>query len=266
MTINANERIKNAIEEQLPDKEAVSITRFKYEKAKELIYNLPYFYNVKKLLETYDEKYLQYRIDSYLYPDGIVKWKSYAVLNGEYAIHQIILTDCLDKLIVHHYCQYEKKSLQQFLVKSKCANFPEEERNIEVVETEIEINTQNNMDYVERFTRIQKADDRNHAFAEQYLPIVSSSNNDVINICAGSGVEILYTYGKVPVFVQAMNYSDRELYSKNIYPATNMCQNTENLILKINEEVDTIIENIVSKIDSYKSKPNSPQKRMGSNH
>jgi len=256
MTINANEKFINKIEELLPKDGAVSSKSYEHESAIELFYRFPYFSNVKQLLEKYNKQYSQYGIQSYTYSNGLIKLKSYYVLNGEYAINQIIVTDSLESnnAIIHIWNKYELKALQQFFIKSESPSslfgFPcssNEDRSIETNDTEVEIEEK----VIGRFLKIVK-NNSNIVYAEKYMPVNRISYWELMpeDLFANIELEILYRYNDKPAFAQLLDGNGKSLLEGTTYCASDY-KNTEIIVNSVNCEVDAIVKKIATIITRY---------------
>lgn len=256
MTINANEKIINKIDELLPKNGAVSSETYKNERAIELFYRLPYFFNIKQLLEKYNKQYAQYGIQLYTYSNGLIKLESYYVFSGEYAINQTIITDSLesDNAIIHVWNKYELKALQQYFIKSVSPSsyfgFPcssNEERNIETNDTEVEI--ENNV--IGRFLKIGK-NNSSTVYAEKYMPVNRISSCELMpkDIFTNIELEILYRYNDKPVFAQLIDGNGKSLFEGTMYSADDY-RDSEILVNSVNCEVDAIVKKITTIITGY---------------
>lgn len=254
MTINAKEKIIKIVDELLPMDNTIPCEHYRNERAIELFYKFSYFFDVKKLLRQYKHQYLQYAIDSYTYPNGLIRLESYCVLNGEYVINQTIITDNLEgnNAIVHVWNKYELKSLQQFFIKSESANSifgipSSEERSIETNETEIEID---NM-VIGRFLRISK-DNSSTVYAEKYMPInrLTDWNLQVKNIFSNVELEILYRYKDKPAFAQLLDDNEKNLLEGTQYNSNNY-EDAKILVDSVINEVDVIEKEITTIIVEY---------------
>ena len=260
MTINAKEKVIKIIDELLPMDNTIPCEHYRNERAIELFYKFSYFFNVKELLRQYKREYLQYAIDSYTYPNGLIRLESYCVLNGEYVINQTIITDNLEgnNAIVQIWNKYELKSLQQFFIKSESSNsifgYPrswDEERNIETNETEIEID---NM-VLGRFSRISK-DNSNTVYVEKYMPINRLTNWNLElkdNSTDLELLEILYRYNDKPAFAQLLDDNGKSLLEGTQYNPNNY-KDAEIFVNSINNEVDEIVKEITTIIVEYGKK------------
>lgn len=270
MTINAKEKIVKIIDELLPMNNTIPCEHYSNERAIEFFYKFSYFFNVKKLLRQYKREYLQYAIDSYTYPNGLIRLESYCVLNGEYVINQTIITDNLEdnNAIVHVWNKYELKSLQQFFIKSESPNSlfgyvrsGDKERNIENNEIEIEIDNT----VIGRFSRISK-DNSNIVYAEKYMPINRltdwnlelKDNSTDINL-----LEILYRYNDYPAFAQLLDDNGESLLEGTQYNPNNY-KDAEMFVNSVINEVDEIVKEITTIIIGYSKKvdANIPTKAL----
>lgn len=256
MTINAKEKIIKMVDELLPMDNTIPCEHYRNERAIELFYKFSYFFNVKELLRQYNHQYLRYAIDSYTYPNGLIRLESYCVLNGEYVINQTIITDNLEgnNAIVHIWNKYELKSLPQFFIKSESANSTfgipsskNEERNIETNETEIEID---NM-VIGRFLRISK-DNSSTVYAEKYMPINRLTDWDlkVKDIFSDVELEILYRYKDKPAFAQLLDNKGKTLLEKTQYNS-NDYKDAKIFVDSVINEVDAIVKEIATLIVEY---------------
>ncbi len=260
MTINAKEKIVKIVDELLPMDNTIPCEHYRNERAIELFYKFSYFFNVKKLLRQYKHQYLQYAIDSYTYPNGLIRLESYCVLNGEHVINQTIITDNLESnnAIVHIWNKYELKSLQQFFIKSESSNsifgYPrswDKDRNIETNETEIEID---NM-VIGRFSRINK-DNSSIVYAEKYMPINRLTNWNLELKDSSTNVElleILYRYNDKPAFAQLLDNNGKSLLEGTQYNPNNY-KDAEMFVNSVINEVDEIVKEITTIIVGYDKK------------
>ncbi len=257
MTINAKEKMINKIEELLPKNNAVSSQSYNQEEAIELFYRLPYFFHVKQLLEKYNKQYAQYGIQAYTYSNGLIKLESYYVLNGEYAIHQTVITDSLESnnAMIHIFNKYTLKALQQFFIKadspSSLFGFPyssNEDRSIEMNETEVELENK----AIGSFSKISKNNSKT-VYTEKYVPIHRISYWELMpkDVLPDIELEILYRYNDTPVFAQLSNDKGESLLeSTATYHATDY-KTSETLVNSVNYEVDAILKRITAIIGTY---------------
>lgn len=95
MMINAKEKIMNIINELLPMDNSIELDQYRNKTAVLLFSKLSYYKNINELLKKYDHENLQYAIDIYTYPNGLIRLESYCILNGEYVISQTVITESL---------------------------------------------------------------------------------------------------------------------------------------------------------------------------
>lgn len=265
MTINANDKITKAIEEQLDLQEIEKKESLRNERAVELMYTLPFFSSEKALLKKWRREYLQYGIDSYTYSSGLQLLKSYMVLNGEYVINQTIVTDSLESIepIICIRTKYELKSFQQFLIQESLDNslfgLPlsnNEDRCIEVTETEVTMEDK----CIGKFTRMKKKES-DTVYAEEYRPtnMVSAWERDS-TIIGCDKVDILYYSDDIPVFAKIYReIEENESFRKE--SIENTYKNAKVVVNRIRKEVDEIIGEIITKIRNY-GKGNKQQDKI----
>lgn len=270
MTINANDKITKAIEEQLDLREIEKKESLRNERAVELMYTLPFFSSEKELLKKWRREYLQYGIDSYTYSSGLCLLKSYMVLNGEYVINQTVVTDNLENTnsIICLRTKYELKSFQQFLIQEQLDNslfgLPisnNEDRCIEVTETEVTMEDK----CIGKFTRMKKKES-DTVYAEEYRPtsMVSAwEGNSIIIGC--DKVNILYCNDDIPVFAKIYReIEENESFRKE--SIENTYKNAKVVVNRIRKEVDEIIEEITTKISNYGKKEVNEQDKIETMH
>lgn len=259
MTINANEKIIKMVDELLPMDNTIPCEHYRNERAVELFYRFSYFFNVQQLLRQYKHQRLQYAVDSYTYPNGLIRLESYCVLNGEYVINQTIITDSLEdnNAIIHVWNKYELKSFQQFFIRSDSLSslfgFPcssNEERNIETNETEIEIE---NM-VIGKFLKISK-NNSNTVYAKKYMPVnrITDWNLDIKDVFSNVELEILYRYNDEPAFAQILDDKGKSLLEGTQYNPNNY-KNASKIVDSVINEVDEIVKEIATIIVEYDKK------------
>lgn len=233
---------------------------YRNERAVELFYKLSYFFTQKELLKQYEPQYVRYGIDSYTYSNGLIKLKSYFVLNSQFAISQTIITDSLESnnAIINVWNKYELKALQQFFIKSESANgifgLPDndnKERSIETNETEVELESR----AIGRFLKINK-NNCNTVYAEKYIPInmMTNWNLKLNDIFSYEELEILYCYNQ-PVFAQLLDNKGKSLLEKTQYNSNNS-RDAKLLVESVINEVDEIVKKITTIIGEYDKKAN----------
>lgn len=255
-TINAHEKMINKIEELLPNEKAISFQAYKNEEAIELFDRLPYFYNVKQLLENYQKQYAQYGIRSYTYANGLIKLKSYYVLNSEYAINQTIITDSLESNneIIHIWNKCALKAVQQFFIDSESPSslfgFPHsgnEDRGIETNDTEVTIENK----VIGNFSRISKNNSAT-VYAEKYMPVNRLTYWELMpkDPFTSIELEVLYRYNDTPVFAVVKDNKGNSLFEGTSYHADDY-ESAEVLVHNANGEVEAILRKMTAVVSQY---------------
>lgn len=267
MTIDAKDKIINAIEKTLANKTLLEKEYYDYDEAINFMKTYPHFYKIDQLLEQYGKQYLQFKVEYCAYSNDLIKLKSYIILNGEYIIYQTIITDDLkkDSALVHIYEKYETKSLQQYFIKSKEPNlifgYPED-REIEESKTEVEIDGQT----TGIFTRIKKAGSSDIVYTEKYLPVNMLSESILMpqDSSLSNELEIAYSQDIQGYPIYAKFNKNNEVLEKKGYTFTaNSSNYAYEVVDMVIEEADKIIETIKSKINNYQKITTNPQKKLG---
>lgn len=261
MMINAKEKIMNIINELLPMDNSIELDQYRNKTAVLLFSKLSYYKNINELLKKYDHENLQYAIDIYTYPNGLIRLESYCILNGEYVISQTIITESLydeyDEAIIEVYNKYELKTVQQFFIKSSTPNLlfgtpSNKDRNIEINRTSISIKGM----CAGVFTKIGKKNS-SIVYSEKYTPLYRILVNE-LNIPENAiDLEILYGYDDTPVYAQLL-YDEseraRRLYGESKLLAVKKLSDhitPNSFVNNVNCEVNAIIKKIEAIINEY---------------
>lgn len=263
MSINAKEKFINAIVSRIEDYKVISqreitdINDLDNTIKRMDGYGLLGYLN---FLRAYVSKINAYE---YTYNNGLKDLTSeieYKINNNKYTSKRIILSMGNGKAIVNLFIDRKKQGIQQFLISSSPneETIPDSLKNIEVESTCVYVNGECGSVF-ERYlnldskTLILEKYRQNYAMSE-----FQDSSEDLIRLCGSSNrdLEILYNQEE-PIYAQLA--SDYKVEMAHFDP--NSSTDAKRIVAKINEEVDTIIENINLGI-SESIKENSPVKRL----